>query len=169
MTAIRRLALVVPAWLALGAGAACAQQPAAHGIERLGWLAGCWERRAGDRLLEEQWMAPRGGIMLGMSRSVRAGRVVEYEYVRIEERGDALVFIADPSGQEVAEFASASVADSAAVFENPAHDFPRRIVYRHAPGDSLHARIEGPAPGAVAADVATRTIDFRMGRVACTH
>lgn len=130
-------------------------------IDRLAWLAGCWERRAGDRVLEEQWMAPRGGTMVGMSRLVRAEETLSHEAIRIFEREGALVYAAAPATQAPAEFTSTSIADSAVVFENPTHDFPQRIAYRHVAGDSLHARIEGERAGA------THGIDFRMARVAC--
>src|SRR3970040_657967 len=54
-------------------------------IARLSWLAGCWERAAGERQVEEQWMRPRGGTMLGMSRTVTGGRTSEFEHMRIRE------------------------------------------------------------------------------------
>lgn len=130
-------------------------------IDRLAWLAGCWERRTEQSITEEQWMAPRGGMMLGMGRVVRGAETVAHEAMRIEQRADALVFVAQPSGQERAEFTATSVTDAEVVFENAAHDFPHRIRYRHAAGDSLHARIEGME------DEAAQGVDFRMGRVAC--
>ena len=152
----RGFGLVLAASLALTAAA-----PASTPLGRLAWLAGCWERRGESMLMEEQWMAPRGGTMLGMGRVVRGDVTVDFEAMRIEARADTLVFIANPSGQAEAEFASISIEDDGVVFENPTHDFPQRIVYRHAAGDSLHARIEGIRDGA------ERGIDFRMGRTQC--
>ena len=130
-------------------------------IERLGWLAGCWERSSATGSMEEQWMAPRAGIMLGMGRVIRDGAVVAHEAMRIEQRGDTLVFVANPSGQAQAEFTATTIERDAVVFENPEHDFPQRVAYRHAAGDSLHARIEGTMDGS------ERGIDFRMGRAVC--
>ena len=130
-------------------------------IDRLAWLAGCWAQRSDRTLTEEQWMAPRGGSMLGMSRVVRGDRTIAHEAMRIEERGERLAFVARPSGQAEAEFLSVSVTDSTVAFENPAHDFPQRILYRHTDGDSLHARIEGVSAGI------EQGVDFRMERVEC--
>ena len=62
------------------------------GIERMAWLQGCWSLTSGDRTVEEQWSGPRGGVMLGASQTVKDGRLVEYEFVIIRERGDALVY-----------------------------------------------------------------------------
>jgi hypothetical protein len=38
-------------------------------VEEVGWIAGCWQHSAGARLIEEQWMRPRAGLMLGVSRT----------------------------------------------------------------------------------------------------
>ena len=134
-------------------------EPAA--IEQLSWLSGCWERTHGDRHIQEQWMAPAGGVMLGMSRTVEAGALREYEYMRIEEQGGGLVFIARPSGQEGASFPSISVTASKVVFENPAHDFPQRVIYARGEDGSLQARIEG------AMDGKAQGVDFTLQRAAC--
>lgn len=40
-------------------------QPTARPTASLAWLAGCWEMRAGRRVVEEQWTAPAAGVLLG--------------------------------------------------------------------------------------------------------
>lgn len=129
-------------------------------IDQAAFMTGCWERRGNTSVIEEQWLAPRGGVMLGVSRAVRGDSLLEYEFIRLYERGRQLVYAAQPSGQPPAEFVSTSIADGAVTFANSAHDFPQRIIYRLA-GDSLHARIEGEIGGQ------ERGVDFRYGRVAC--
>jgi hypothetical protein len=129
-------------------------------IDRAAFMKGCWSRVSGPRVVEEQWMAPRAGTMMGMSRTVRGDTLVEYEYVRVFERDGKLVYAAQPSSQAPAEFESKQIEDRAITFENTAHDFPQRIIYRAA-GDSLHARIEGTMNGR------ERGIDFRYARVRC--
>jgi hypothetical protein len=122
-------------------------------IDRLAWLTGCWSRAHANGIAEEHWMAPRGGTMLGMSRIVRDGRTVEYEYLQIRAEAGSLVYEARPSGQPPATFALGKMADDAVVFENPSHDFPQRILYRRT-ADGIAARIEGTMNGAA------REIDF---------
>jgi hypothetical protein len=129
-------------------------------IERAAFMQGCWERRAGNRIVEEQWLRPRGGTMLGMSRTVRGDSLIEYEFVRLYQRGEQLVYAAQPSGQAQAEFTSTAITEKAIVFANPQHDFPQRISYRLA-GDSLFARVEGTLDGR------ERGVDFRYARVRC--
>ena len=130
-------------------------------IGRLSWLSGCWESVRGERRIEEQWMAPRGGSMLGLGRTVVRDSTVEFEYVRIHERDGRLVYTAKPSGQAEASFSSVTLSDSLVVFEDPAHDFPQRIIYRRQGADSLVARIEGERNGKL------RGVDFPMRRAAC--
>ena len=61
------------------AGLPDAGQQAGPDVDRLSWLSGCWTQPRGNGLVEEQWMAPRGGSMLGMSRTVIGGKTVEYD------------------------------------------------------------------------------------------
>lgn len=131
------------------------------GIERFDWMTGCWELTAGDRIVEEQWMAPRGGSMLGMSRTVRRGRLAAWETVLLrEDSAGAVSYNAFPSGQAPAIFPAAEVSDSHAVFSNPSHDFPQRIIYRRR-GDTLSARVEGTMGGAA------RGSDFPYLKTTC--
>ena len=144
-----------------GQSAAGRAAPPADPITALAWLAGCWERRAGTTTIEETWLPPRGGLMLGVSRTVRDGEAVDYEHMRIEVADGRLAFTAKPARQPEATFVASEVRAGAVRFENPAHDFPQRIVYRRAGSDSLHARIEGTRNGR------ERAVDFRYARVAC--
>ena len=128
---------------------------------KLRWMAGCWESKSGSRLIEERWTQPRGGLMLGVSRTSRNDSIVEFEQVRVETRSNGVYYVASPSRQATAEFRATSILDSSAVFENPAHDFPRKITYRRAGPDSLVASIEGPRGGT------TRRIAYPFRRVSC--
>jgi hypothetical protein len=130
-------------------------------VQRLAWLGGCWQQRSGARVVEEHWMAPRGGVMLGMSRTARNDTVIEYEQLRIFQRGSRVVYAAAPSGQAAAEFETSAIGDTLVVFENPAHDFPQRIIYRRRGADSVVARIEGLRGGVV------RGVDFGYRKVGC--
>ncbi|MSR37141.1 MAG: hypothetical protein EXR95_10970 [Gemmatimonadetes bacterium] len=151
------------AMVVLGAAATprLADSPPDSPIAKLGWLAGCWERTAGNRIVEEQWTRPRGRTMLGMSRTVVGDSTITYETMRIYERGTSLVYAAAPSGQAPAEFVAEAPTDTLAVFSNLAHDFPQRVIYRKGRADSLFARVEGISRGVL------RGSDFRMARVAC--
>ena len=154
-SALGLTAALLLAW----AGAATAQS--AGRLGQVGWLAGCWERSTGPRIVEEQWMRPRAGLMLGASRTVHGDSLVDFEQVRLLERDGHLIYAAEAAGQPPAEFESTAVSDTAVVFENLAHDFPQRIIYRRRGADSLVARIEGSRGGQM------RGRDFPYRKAAC--
>jgi hypothetical protein len=129
-------------------------------VEQLAWMQGCWEQTAAGRTIEEHWTAPRGGILLGLGRTVKNGALLEYEFVGIREQNGRLAYEARPSGQAGAVFLSRVVADRQVVFENPEHDFPNEIGYERK-GESLAAWIRGKKGDAV------KRIDFEYQRVEC--
>ena len=105
-------------------------------------------------------MAPRGGIMLSMGRTVRDGKLVEYESVVLREQDGRLAYEAHPSGQPSAVFTTTTIDASTVIFENAAHDYPQRVGYKR-DGDSLLAWIDGTANGK------SRRVEFPYRRVAC--
>ena len=59
-------------------------------LDKVAWLAGCWESRDGKGAYQEQWMGPNGQTMLGMSRTVRDGKTVAWEFLRIHQEADGI-------------------------------------------------------------------------------
>jgi hypothetical protein len=145
------------ATLALSSAAA-----AQHDVAALRWMAGCWAPEKGEAGSVEHWLQPAGGIMLGVSRTVKNGKTVEFEFMQLRlNAAGKLVFIALPSGQKEATFVASSIGERSVTFENPQHDFPQKVSYRLEPGDRLIGRIEGTRGGTL------RGIDFPLRRVGC--
>src|SRR5262245_15652917 len=111
-------------------------------LNRLNWLGGSWKLETDGKLVEEHWTTPAGGAMLGMSRTINNGKMVEFEFLRIEQREGSLVYVAQPQGGPPTEFRLESATANSVVFANPQHDFPQKIRYRRNPDGSLTARIE---------------------------
>lgn len=137
------LALAVPAASVLGAS------PKAD-ITSLSWLAGGWAGDDAGVFNEEFWISPKAGTMFAVHRDVKNGKTVAFEFLRIEERGDSLVYIATPDGKPTTPFRLVESGDKRVVFENETMDFPRRVMYFR-DGAKLHARIEGAHGGKPAA------------------
>lgn len=135
-------------------------QAPAPAIKDVAWIAGCWDVTRNGRHVAESWTTAEGGTMMGVSRTVNNGKTTEWEFLIIREGAKGLEYVAKPSGQPEATFTSTSVSPAEVVFENPAHDFPKKIVYKRN-GDSLTASIEGPMNGQ------TRKIDFAYKRAPC--
>jgi hypothetical protein len=118
--------------------------PAKAAMDDLAWLAGAWvgtRGAGGTTSIEERWSPPLGGAMLGVSRTVSRGRMSAFEYVRIVERDGGLVYIAQPGGAAPTEFVLTELGGMRAVFENPRHDYPKRIVYELSAEGGLSATI----------------------------
>ena len=138
-----------------------AKEPTATAINQLAWLAGHWRMEKAGRVVDEHWMAPAGGVMLGMARTVAKGKVVEHEFTQIREGpGGALFYIAMPAGRKETAFQILTLTDTEAVFENPQHDFPQRVIYARQPDGSLLAAIEGPGK-----DGQVKRIEYPFRRV----
>ena len=128
----------------------------------LGFMAGCWRGASGDgTTIEEYYTPPTDNLILGVSRYTKGTRVTSYEFATIAEEGGTIVLTPRPSGQQPVPFRLTGLDSTGAVWENPAHDFPRLIAYRRGPGDSLVARVEGPGRNGA------RAIEWRMGRADC--
>lgn len=97
---------------------------------------------------------------MASGRTIRGGKLTEYEVIVLREQGDRLAYEAHPSGQSAATFLSTSISAQELVFENPAHDFPQQIGYR-LEGDSLLAWIRGTQNGQ------ERRLEFPYKRARC--
>lgn len=114
-------------------------------ITELSWIAGHWQTAPGGRAQsEEHWTTAAGGTMLGMSRTIAGDKTVEFEYLRIEQRADGIYYVAHPKARYPGtDFKLTKSSAMEALFENPQHDFPKRIIYRKGGDDSLTASVDG--------------------------
>ena len=163
--------------LLLAASAALAQSPsapdpaaaAADPLAPLAWIEGCWRGSVNQREFREQWMPLRGGMLLGVSQTVMGGKTQDYEYLRIESRPEGVYYVAKPSGEKEDAFklvgktvdTTSDRNDEIFTFENPAQEFPRRLVYRRATGGWLYAQVEGMVKGV------ERQVIYPMRRIDC--
>lgn len=130
--------------------------PAKAAIVDVGWIAGAWVGiRSSGSSIEERWSPPRGGAMLAVSRTINtSGKMVAFEYLRIVEREGGLVYAAQPGGTPktefvLTEFGPTEAGGKRAVFDNPRHDYPKRIVYELSADGKLSATtgyIKGGTP-----------------------
>src|SRR5262245_43307149 len=115
--------------------------PASASIGQVAWIAGAWSGGGGGTTFEERWTPPAGGAMLAVSRTLKADRMVAFEFLRIVERNGGLVYVAQPDGRPPTDFVLTEVSADSATFENPAHDFPKMIRYSRKSDGTLEARI----------------------------
>ncbi|MCI0355429.1 MAG: DUF6265 family protein, partial [Acidobacteria bacterium] len=138
-----RTLLLLCLFSALVLSAASAPDPGPD-LNALSWMAGSWRMETPNVTIEEQWMEPAGKLMLGMSRTT-SKRGVFFEFLRVEARSDGVYYVAQPKGGAPTDFKLVRHSANEAVFENLAHDFPKRILYRLVSATELTARVEGDA------------------------
>lgn len=154
------IALPILLSVALAPGPALAQ--GTDPLAAAAWLAGCWAAEGKEAGSGEHWMPPAGGTMLGVGRTVKNGKTVDFEFMQLRSTAEGkLNFVALPSGQRETTFVLVPNTPEALVFENLQHDFPQRVIYRWVSSERLVARIEGMHSGVL------RGIDFPMKRTAC--
>jgi len=117
----------------------------------LAWMAGHWASDKDGTHTEEVWLAPAGALMLGMNRAVAKSGPTSFEFLRIEQRKNGLVYVASPGGKGATDFALSDFGERFVLFANPAHDFPKAIRYELDAAGALHASISGDAEGKEAA------------------
>ena len=131
-------------------------------IDRLAFMAGCWQGPFGDQVNQEMWMRPVAGTMLCTARNVKGTQTTFTEFAMIHVQKDNLA-ITVQSGltSDKTTFPMVTLKSGEVIFENPQHDFPQRILYRSAGKNGLFAKIEGTMKGKPASE------EFPMKRVPC--
>ena len=137
---------------------------AAQDVSRLSWLSGCWQSDAKSEtnFVSEIWTKPAGETMFGIGRTIKNGKTTAFENLRIVRQDGTLFYIARPSDAKVdTPFKLKTLSEKEAIFENPEHDFPQRIIYRLGENNTLVARVEGTKNGK------TSGFDFPFVRIKC--
>jgi len=132
---------------------------AAGDVAKLGWMAGSWVHEKEGVVVRETWLAPKDGAMAGAAQTNRPGRRPSIEFTRITAEPAGVTFTALVGSQPPTAFVMKPGPDGQAVFENLAHDFPQRVIYRRC-GADLCARVEGTVKGKLEAQ------EWRYTRIA---
>lgn len=133
--------LVLFACAAKAPPAAPMSLPAPTNLDAVAFLAGTWTYVDGATTTTEAWTVPGPDGMAGTSRTCNRAGDCFNEAMAVLLTPPGIVYRATPEGAPTTEFTLVEVGPGKAVFTNPAHDYPRRIVYERA-GDVLTATID---------------------------
>ncbi len=115
----------------------------AAGPADLAFMRGAWEGGPPGMKFEERWTEEAGGLMLGISRTLKGEKAIGFEFLRIEFRADGVFYVAQPGGRPKTEFKLTASDGKSATFENAAHDHPKMIRYTRTEDGSLRAELDG--------------------------
>lgn len=118
------------------------------------WLEGHWSMarpKGGERL--ELWQTSSPYLMEGKGLKVTGTDTALLESIQLTAKGKSIYYIPTVPDQNEAKpvpFKMSSYTDQTVTFENAAHDFPQRIVYRFQPAskstladaDSIYVVVE---------------------------
>lgn len=115
------------------------------------WFLGEWTATPSGVVIREDWHQISDATFEGESttKSVADGEVVNYETLRLVAMSDSVFYIAKVEHNDLpVPFLLTQCSEGIAVFENPAHDAPQRLIYRlldsSAPdAPELEVRLEG--------------------------
>jgi len=120
-------------------------------LEKANWFLGEWANKSEEGELTERWNKENDSVYHGESYFVVGGKdTVFSEHIRLEEADGKLAYIVTVPGQnneQPVRFDMTSSTDSQIVFENPAHDYPSKIIYNKVGNDSIVAEICGIQKG----------------------
>lgn len=111
-------------------------------------LVGAWRGEMDGLTFEELWSAPDGGIMVGAGKAYKGDKAFFFEYLRVTREGEGATYAAQPMGRGATAFPMIESGPRHLVFENPEHDFPRRLHYElTGDGKTLSATLTGVEDG----------------------
>jgi hypothetical protein len=147
--------------LAVATPAAAQEHP--RPLAALAFMSGCWRGDGGvDKTIEEHWTAADSDVMLATTRYLddNTGRTRGWELSRIVADSAGIVLFPAPDGVQQGRFRLTESTPGNARFEDPSHDFPKRIIYRRLDARRLVVLVDG-------GEGDERAQEFRMEAVAC--
>ncbi|SEK42721.1 hypothetical protein SAMN04488505_101178 [Chitinophaga rupis] len=121
------------------------QDTAPEQFKKLTWLTGTWNRTnlKPGRSGHERWVQTNTYELKGWGLTLRGADTAFVEKLTILVKDSNLYYVADVSGNaQPVYFKCTAISTDGFVFENPAHDFPKRIEYKRE-GAQLKATISG--------------------------
>jgi hypothetical protein len=113
-------------------------------------LVGLWKMETSRGPLFEEWQLPAGNKFTGRSYKVKNTDTIVLERTELFLQGSKIIFspvVTNQNQGQPVQFVLISNSDNRYTFENKAHDYPQRVIYRFVAKDSIYARIEGTKNG----------------------
>jgi hypothetical protein len=120
------------------------------------WMPGHWEEKyTSMERFHESWEKVNDTFFIGKGAYLKGNDTMFKENLAILVKDTAIYYRVNNS----VHFRLISNKEGDHIFENPQHDFPQRIIYKHTSESVLYARIEGKQNGKDMFE------DFTMNRI----
>jgi hypothetical protein len=116
-------------------------------LEKANWFLGKWENKTPEGTFSEEWKVENDSVYYGKSHYVVKNDTIFTETIKLIQSKNNVFYIVTTippqNGVEPVSFKLTSSTTDYLVFENPEHDFPKKITYKLVNKDSLYAEISG--------------------------
>ena len=116
-----------------------------NAFKKLYALEGTWKMNTKRGAICEEWKKMDENYLQNRGYMIRGNDTIISERVTLTNTQDGVFYtstVEDQNNKQPIAFKMTGSENNSFVFENPAHDFPKRIVYRLITADSLHAFID---------------------------
>ncbi len=108
-------------------------------MEKLSWILDKWVSKSDSGISYESWSKINDDLYEGNASSVKDNETTFEDKLKIQKTDSGVYYAADVKHNPAPVlFRMISLTDDEAVFSNPEHDFPQKIIYRNE-ADNLHA------------------------------
>jgi hypothetical protein len=118
-----------------------------HLLNEAKWLLGNWENNSDEEgNLTEKWSVKNDSTYFAETYFIKGKDTLFSEKVDLMQRNNKLYYIPTVTNQNDnngIEFTLTHSSPSELIFENPLHDYPKKITYKLINNDSLDAQISG--------------------------
>ena len=108
-------------------------------------LQGTWIMKGNKKSFGESWSKKNNRYLQSRGFIIKNQDTINTETVALRRDYQGISYISTVTGQnnnEPVSFKLTSSLNQIYIFENPTHDFPKRIIYSFISDDSLHAWID---------------------------
>jgi len=118
-------------------------------FEKLYLLEGRWIMKTKKGAIGEEWVKIDKDYLQNRGYSIRSGDTIINERVALKKTPEGIFYIStveNQNNQPPTAFKLSSADNNFFVFENPQHDYPKRITYNFVTKDSIDASIDDGTP-----------------------
>lgn len=113
--------------------ASCAHAQPCDSVQSINWMLGHWTSDEGKNVTTESWkrVSPETYEGLGETHSKESKQLISSESLRLVEMANEVFYVAKVAHNEhPIAFKLTQCSSQMAVFENPDHDFPKKLEYQ---------------------------------------
>jgi len=124
-------------------------------IKKADWLTGSWGNSSIYGNLSESWEKINDSTYYAKSYFIKGNDTLHQEAIELSQKGDIVTYSATVQGQnndKPVPFRLTKATEKQLIFENPAHDYTKKITYTQITKDSLIAEISGMQQGKMSSE-----------------